>query len=134
MAVAFQEEDNGKVLVLALTGKLTKQDYETFLPEVERLITRHRKVRMLVHMHDFHGWKLSALWEDIKFDVKHFAHIERLAFVGEKKWEAGMAVFCKPFTTAAVRYFDAADYDAALAWLNERVAQPADARDCDLRR
>ena len=94
------------------------------LPEVERLIKLHGKVRMLVHMHEFHGWKLSALWEDVKFDVKHFAHIERLALVGEKKWEAGMAVFCKPFTTAAVRYFDAADYDKALAWLNERVGQP----------
>ena len=125
MSVEFREEDNGKVLVLTLTGKLTKQDYEHFLPEVERLIKSHGKLRMLVHMHDFHGWKLSALWEDIKFDVKHFTHIERLALVGEKKWEAGMAVFCKPFTTAAVRYFNAADYGEALAWLNERVGQPA---------
>ena len=55
---------------------------------------------MLVRLHDFHGWTAGALWEDIKFDLKHFAHIERLALVGDRKWEAGMAVFCKPFTTA----------------------------------
>ena len=57
-------------------------------------------------MHDFHGWTLGAVWEDVKFDLRHFSHIERLALVGDTKWEAGMAMFCKPFTTAKVRYFD----------------------------
>jgi hypothetical protein len=44
----------------------------------------------------------ETLWEDIKFDVKHFNDIERLAITGENKWEKGMAAFCKPFTTAKV--------------------------------
>jgi hypothetical protein len=57
------------------------------------------------------------LWEDIKFDVKHFRDIERLALVGEKKWEEGMATFCKPFTTAEVRYFDRAQVDDAREWI-----------------
>jgi hypothetical protein len=52
-------------------------------------------------------------------------HIERVALVGDRKWEAGMAVFCKPFTTAKVRYFDAAKSNEAMAWINEEVAQPA---------
>jgi hypothetical protein len=43
------------------------------------------------------------LWEDIKFSVKHFADIERLAMVGDKKWQRGMAAFCKPFTKATIR-------------------------------
>ena len=70
-------------------------------------------------MRDFHGWTAGALWEDIKFDVRHFRDIERLALVGEKKWEKGMAVFCKPFTTAKVRYFERAKADEARAWLQE---------------
>ncbi|MEO8427890.1 MAG: STAS/SEC14 domain-containing protein, partial [Verrucomicrobiota bacterium] len=32
-----------------------------------------------------------------------------LAVVGEKKWQEGMATFCKPFTKATVKYFDHAD-------------------------
>jgi len=47
--------------------------------------------------------------KDIKFDIKHFADIERLAMVGDKKWQHGMATFCKPFTKATIRYFDHAD-------------------------
>ena len=31
---------------------------------------------MLVEMHDFHGWTAGAIWEDIRFDAKHFTDIE----------------------------------------------------------
>ena len=78
-----------------------------------------RKIRVLIEMIDFHGWEERALWDDIKFDVKHFSDIERLAMVGEKKWEKGMSVFCKPFTTAKIRYFDHAAIADARAWLEE---------------
>jgi hypothetical protein len=125
MAVEVREEAAGKVLVIHLSGKLTKEDYAHFVPEVEQRIKPQGKVRMLVQMADFHGWTAGALWEDIKFDLKHFTHIERLALVGERKWEAGMAAFCKPFTTATIRYFDAAKFAEALQWVEEGVAQPA---------
>jgi len=125
MSISLREEAGGKVLVIRLGGKLTKADYEHFVPEVERLIRRHGKVRMLIQMHDFHGWSLSALWDDIKLDLKHFAHIERLALVGESKWETGMAAFCKPFTAATICYFDEAKSGESLNWINDGIAQPA---------
>jgi hypothetical protein len=120
MSVELKELDNGKLLEVHLTGKLGKEDYEKFLPTVERLVKQHGKIRMLVELHDFHGWTAGALWEDIKFDAKHFNNIERLAVVGETKWEKGMATFCKPFTTAKVRYFDSAKAAEAQAWLAEK--------------
>ena len=49
------------------------------MPVVEAAIKEHGKVRMLVVMHDFHGWTAGALWEDIKFDMHHFRDIGRLA-------------------------------------------------------
>ncbi|HZT80698.1 MAG TPA: STAS/SEC14 domain-containing protein [Gemmataceae bacterium] len=117
MAVELHEEAAGKALTIKLSGKLTREDYARFVPEVERLIRQHGKLRLLVHMHDFHGWTAGALWEDIKFDLKHFRDIERLALVGDRKWEAGMAAFCKPFTTAQVRYFDESQLEDARKWL-----------------
>jgi len=117
MAVEVREEDGGKVLVVKLSGKLTKEDYAQFGGEVDRLIQQHGKLRILCQMHDFHGWEMGALWEDIKFDFKHFRDIERLALVGESKWQHGMAVFCKPFTSAKIQYFDHTKLDEALAWV-----------------
>jgi hypothetical protein len=100
-----------------LSGKLLAADYEHFGGEIDRLIGQYGKLRVLCTMHDFHGWTAGALWQDIKFDLKHFNHIEKLALVGETKWEQGMAVFCKPFTTAKIRYFDHAKSAEAKAWL-----------------
>jgi hypothetical protein len=128
MSVELHEEEGGKILILNLSGKLTKDDYGVFTPEVERAVKTHGKIRMLVRMIGFHGWTLCAVWEDMKFDLHHFAHIERLALVGNKRWEAGMAAFCKPFTTAKVRYFDESKADKATAWIHEGVAQATQAK------
>ena len=119
MPVQLSEEDGGKSLVVHVSGKLTKADYEHFVPEFEQLVQEHGKLRVLFDMIGLQGWDAGALWEDIKFDVKHFADIERLAMVGDKKWEHGMAVFCKPFTRATIRYFDHADAAEARTWLDE---------------
>ena len=117
MPIQLNEENGGKVLVVHVSGKLVKADYEHFVPEFERLIRQHGKLCLLFDMTGFHGWEASAAWEDFKFGIEHFADIERLAMVGEKQWQQGMAIFCKPFTKAMVRYFDHADAAEAQKWL-----------------
>ena len=117
MPIEMQEKDGGRVVEAKGTGKLTKEDYERFVPELERLVKQHGKIRVLFEMHDFHGWTVGALWQDLKFDLKHFRDIDRLALVGDKEWEKGMATFCKPFTTAQIRYFDRSQVEEARNWL-----------------
>lgn len=119
MPIRFNEEDGGKILVIHLSGKLAKEDYEDFVPEFERLVLQHGKLRVLFDMTGFHGWDAGAMWEDTKFGIKHFADIDRLAMVGDRKWQHGMATFFKPFTKATTRYFDHADDAEARSWLGE---------------
>ena len=102
-----------------LSGKLHDADYKTFVPLVDAEIARDGKVNVLVQFHDFHGWDLHALWDDVKFSTTHCARIKRIAIVGDKAWEKWMAAVCKPFTLATVRYFDVAEIEAAKAWLAE---------------
>ena len=109
----------GKVIEVEVRGKLTREAYHEFVPTTEAAIKKYGKVRILFVMHDFHGWDAGALWEDIKFDVKHFSHIERLAIVGETKWEKAMSLFCRPFTTASIKYFDHTDLEKAREWIQE---------------
>ncbi|MGK2872780.1 MAG: STAS/SEC14 domain-containing protein [Alphaproteobacteria bacterium] len=119
MSIQLNEENDGKLLVVHVSGTLVKADYAQFFPEIERLIRQHGKLRMLFDMTGFHGWDAGAAWEDFKFGIEHYADIERLAMVGEKKWQHGMATFCKPFTKATIRYFDHANAAEARKWLNE---------------
>lgn len=117
MAIKLTELSGGKVLEVEVTGRLSDEDYQRFVPEFERLVKQHGKLRLLFSMVDFHGWEAGALWDDIRFDLKHFSDIERLAMVGDKKWEQGMAVFCRPFTSAKIRYFESPAKAEALTWL-----------------
>jgi ubiquinone/menaquinone biosynthesis C-methylase UbiE len=118
MAILLTEKNGGKILEARVSGKLTHGDYQRFVPEFGRLVKQHGKLNVLFEMVGFRGWKAAALWDDIKFDLKHFAGIERLAMVGEKKWQRGMSAFCHPFTTARIRYFDRRAADEARAWLS----------------
>jgi SpoIIAA-like len=114
---AIETISTGRVLEVRVTGKLTKDAYQKLVPAVDAQIKEYGKLRILFVMEDFHGWTAGAMWEDLKFDLKHWKDIERLAIVGDKKWEKGMASFCKPFTKATIRYFDAAELDEAREWV-----------------
>lgn len=128
MTVQVNPIYDGRILQVEVQGKLSTEDYEIWLPVLEKLVETHGKLRMLFHMKDFHGWTAGALWEDIKFDAKHFKDIERLAMVGDKAWQKGMTVFCKPFTFAKIRYFHEVDggLEEARQWLLEGF--PAESR------
>jgi len=108
-----------QVLGFKMSGKLHDADYQTFVPIVDAALLKHPKVRLLAWFHDFHGWDLQALWDDIKFSTTHCTKIDRIALVGDKTWEKWMATVCKPFTMAKVQYFDVSELEAAKTWIAE---------------
>jgi len=121
MSVELHQEIDGKLAVVRLSDKLTKEDYEHFLPEFEKMIEQHGKIRVLFQMVDFHGWSAAALWEDVKVAFRHFGDVERVAMVGDKAWEEGMSFFCKPFTAAEIRYFGHDELERARQWVSEGI-------------
>lgn len=110
----------GNVLEVDLHGKLCREDFERICPDTERLISQYGKIRILVTMRDFEGWDMGAFWEDLKWEAKHFNDVERLAMVGDERWQKWMTSFCKPFTTAEVRYFPFEQLEEAQEWVGER--------------
>jgi len=114
--ITMQPEMDGRLLHIHFTGKLTKQDYQQFAPEFESAFVKYPKIRMMLEMDDFKGWEAGAAWEDFKLGIRHFNHVERIAMVGDKKWEEWMATLCKPFTTAKVKYFPRQETAQAHDW------------------
>jgi hypothetical protein len=120
LPLKIQEQDAGETLIVHAIGTLTKSDYERFEREFEYQVCQHGSLHVLVDLTGFHGLEAGALWDEVKFDMKHFADIERLAVVGDKQWQHSMTTFFKPFTKATVHYFD---FDSVFAearkWLGE---------------
>ncbi len=106
-------------LELDILDKLNSDDYREFIPLAEQSIERQGKVNLLVRIKNFHGWTPAALWEDLKFDVKHFNDVGRLAVVGKDESIKWMATVSRPFTGAEVEFFKEQQLDAARAWIQE---------------
>ncbi len=96
MSIQLNEENGGKVLAVHVSGKLVKADCECFVPEFERLSRQHGRLHVLFDMSGFHGWEAAAIWEDTKFAIYHYTDIEKIAMVGEKSWQHGMAKLLCP--------------------------------------
>ena len=126
------ETGSPKMVGLKLSGKLCDEDYRQFVPAMETILTAEGKVRLLLQFDDFHGWDLHAAWDDLKFGLKHYSDFERIAMVGDRKREEWMAIVCKPFTDAKVKYFDKSEVDAAWMWLLENEEDNRATEDKDL--
>ena len=119
-----QSQDD--VLGVRVSGTLTEADYDRLVPFLEARVREHGPLRVLVLMEDWHGWdSLGALWEDAKMDARLNEHARRIAMVGDEDWERWMSKLSKPFAEGQLRYFDAADLDAAWAWVRAGVSTPA---------
>lgn len=117
MAINLVEHPENQLLEVTVSGKLSAEDYESFEPAVQSLIEQVGKIRILFTMHDFHGWEVGAVWEDIKFATRHCTDIKKIAMVGENHWEKWMATICKPFTMSSIKYFESGQEGAAREWL-----------------
>jgi len=85
--VTTEESSRTDVVTIQMSGKLEREDYEKLVPLIEQRLQDHDKVRLLCEMTDFDGFTAGAAWEDIKFDVRHFNDVERVAVVGDTKWQ-----------------------------------------------
>lgn len=107
----------GKCLGIRLQGRLEKEDYDEFIPRLEQVIETHGKARLLLELKGIRGITPAALWEDIKFDVKHIRDIERLAIVGDADWQQWLVSMSKPIISGDAKYFEPKELRAAWAWL-----------------
>lgn len=107
----------GPVLDVRASGTLGRADYVGFEDAFSALRRRYGTLRVLWEMVDFHGWDAGGLWGDAKFDLKHYADVDRFAMVGEKEWEKNLTELAKPFTAAKVKYFDVSQREAARRWV-----------------
>ena len=107
---------NSKALELKLAGVLRRDDYLKFVPLAETRIKENGTINLVVHVSDLTGFTPSALWEDLKFDAKHYSDVGKLAIVStdeKKKW---LATVARPFTAAEVEFYPEERLADARTW------------------
>ena len=104
---------------LSLLGKLTHEDYELFVPMIDKAMqeTPDVKMAMLADMRELEGWEARAAWDDFRFGLNHRSDFKKLAIVGDARWQKLAAKITDWFVSGETRYFETRE--AALAWLQE---------------
>lgn len=109
------KQDN--VIATIATGKLEQQDLEKVHPIIHSILGKNLKVRWYFEMNDFQGWHIEGLWKDFSKDVDHEKEYEKIALVGEKKWQKWATQFMKPFCNAEIKYFGPDQKQEAKIWI-----------------
>jgi hypothetical protein len=66
----------------------------------------------------FEGFERGADWGDISFLVKHDHQVDKIAIVGDPKWESEMLIFAGAgFRQGQVKFFPLSQLGQARAWL-----------------
>jgi hypothetical protein len=105
------------VLLVKITGNITKEDYDRLVPVMEAKIQQHGKIKLYTELENLGLPTLGALWEDIKMDVKHYRDFSHVAVVGEPEWLASITKLVAPLVPAEVRVFSLEEKDAAMQWI-----------------
>jgi Protein of unknown function (DUF3478). len=118
MAIQPVCSKDSHVLEVYVSDKLSGSDYQRFVPACEELIEDNRQDRILCDVSQFDGWEAQAPWEDLRFAMKIFHDVDRVALVGRSRWQEWMAVFCRAFPAATIRCFEDTQSDEARAWIH----------------
>ena len=89
-----------------------------------------QRIALLIELDDFHGADLAAIKDDFTFGLKHADSFEKVAIVGEKKWQKWMTLFSSPILKSDVKYFDRKALQDAWNWL--RIKKYSDSALADM--
>ncbi|HTY86116.1 MAG TPA: STAS/SEC14 domain-containing protein [Candidatus Acidoferrum sp.] len=106
------------ILTVKVAGKLTQPEIARAQQQAIGIITRHGKIRLLIIAENFQGWEGAGNWDDVSFQAEYDQHIERMAIVGDKRWEDLTLIFvAKGYRGFAIEYFLPEDLPKARDWL-----------------
>ena len=110
------QQSSGNVLGYEVGGKLTEEEFEAFSQEFRAEISRHGKVRLLMHVPEIPSMESGAMWEDLKLS-RYRNDIERYAIVGESALLEWGTKLGDVLIAGEVRHFDPSREEEAWRWI-----------------
>src|SRR5438105_10081392 len=91
--IANLEHHDGRLCVLRVGGELKKSELDAAQSEFVEKIAVAGTVKLLVLLENFSGWERGADWDDTDFFFSHRNDFEKIAVVGNPRWEAQVPAF-----------------------------------------
>ena len=120
MSINALDPGQKNIFGFEVTGKLTPEELQEFLPNLEKAVLEaNKKLRLLINVTEMQGANIKSEWEVFEFLKKHMRDIELIAIVGAHSWTKVMSEILAEsvFVEAETRYFKPAETDDAWTWL-----------------
>ena len=106
------------LLTVRFSGKLKFSELQAIQKAAGDAIEKNGKVRVLCLAEDFGGWEKSEGWGDVSFQAEYDPFIEKIAIVGDRKWEELALLFTsKGIRSVPIEYFVPGEFGKACQWL-----------------
>jgi hypothetical protein len=124
MSIEWKLENNNLILI-HVSGKLGIEEHRRVLSEIESIIQKAGKVKLLILLNDFEGWKNPEDWEKVD-ELEGGSAMDRMdpnitkfAIVGEEQWRDRVSFFTlKGLRPVPIEYFTEDQEEAARQWLD----------------
>lgn len=112
------DETAGSVVAFRISGEHIHEESHKLAGMIDARIAAHGFVRCFVEIIDTDGVELSALKEDLQFELQHSAQIQRCAVVADHSWERWLVrILSLFFRDAEIRFFPGSERARALEWV-----------------
>ena len=108
---------HGSVITVLARGRLSHQDYQEFIPQLEAAIAEQTadRLRLVFDARELQGWEPQAAVDDLRLGLRHGRHVERLALITDARWLTLLSSVVGWLVPGELRHFE--DRATADAWI-----------------
>lgn len=117
--IDVKEVMNSDILVMRVTGKLTKDDLDKLISPLQKHVKNSDNSHLPMIMENFKGWEsAAAFWKNLKLDAEYIGHLDKIALVGDEQWEQWLIYLMNTLAKAEMKFFETDEADSARNWIN----------------
>ena len=106
------------VLRITAPEKLKADDFRQIAPQVDSIISRYGKIRLLIDASGFNGWEdIAAFGNHAGFVKNHQQKVDRIAIIVAHNWQHWLIGAVRVFLHPEVRAYDKGHESEALQWI-----------------
>jgi hypothetical protein len=109
------------VLRITAPEKLKADDFRQIAPQVDSIISRYGKIRLLIDASGFNGWEnIAAFGNHAGFVKSHQQKVDLIAVIVAHNWQHWLIGAVRVFLHPEVRAYDKGHESEALQWVLEK--------------
>lgn len=115
----LEDWSTDKAIWFLINKPISKEGYEmNFLPRLKQLMEKHSEARVGLVFEDYKGYEKQAVESDMEALIQYGKHVKKIAMVNPPEKVMLQFKFKEPLISGEIQYFDAAQKDEAIEWLN----------------